>query len=362
MMYEYREIVRTLLGRRTTLAGIVGKGPSSDALLQSPALGATEALHSLSANTPTLLVVCNLLEQRDEDELPVLLETLKKTNRPLLFVISTIFSPFLDEAGSNLVRTIKAPGWWEDKLRAVFASVFELPPVEQHSCMFLTAHPGVLRDLRLKALCRLDRWGKSIATRERMKRLSASGPPNHAISESNLFDEIEGRSVALVGNAARLGASALGQEIDGHDIVVRMNRAPIINVRSHGMRTDWIATSVDIPEELMTIRRAGTVLWMSPGYKRLPEWTLSWPRSYFLTKDDRDQMTAQLGARPSTGFSVINLLYRSPAALIRLYGFDFFESQSLSGHRAASQSPHDFAAERRRLMEIMKSDPRFILR
>lgn len=41
-----------------------------------------------------------------------------------------------------------------------------------------------------------------------------------------------------------------------------------------------------------------------------------------------------------------DLLARSTATKITLYGFDFFASLSLSGRRTSAQVPHNFQAER----------------
>ena len=58
---------------------------------------------------------------------------------------------------------------------------------------------------------------------------------------------------------------------------------------------------------------------------------------------------------------LIDLLARSGAAEVALYGFDFFASLSLSGTRTAAQVPHDFAAERAFVTALIAQDPRFRL-
>lgn len=362
MTYDYRQIIRVLATPDRCPAEIVGDGEAVDALMAKPALAETTGHSSLAVGGNKLIVVANLLERKDEDELAAAFATLSEANRPILFIISTIFSPHVDASGRNVVRTIKDPDWWRKRLTATFPDLNELPSIEHHSCLFLTRRPGFIARLRLATSHRLDHWRKSLGRNRRMKRLAASGAPAHGITEASLFAHLAGRSVAIVGNAHRLRDAALGQEIDDCDIVVRLNRAPIITATSHGIRTDWIATSVDIPQELLAIRGADHVLWMSPGYKRLPEWLRRWPKTYFITQRDRDDMTNRLGARPSTGFSVIDLIRRSPAARIYLYGFDFFESQSFSGHRLGETSPHNFAAERLAVLDLIEKDPRFTLR
>lgn len=55
---------------------------------------------------------------------------------------------------------------------------------------------------------------------------------------------------------------------------------------------------------------------------------------------------------------IIDLLSRSKARKIDLYGFDFFASLSLSGERQAEQVPHDFDRERVFIDALLASDPR----
>ena len=66
-----------------------------------------------------------------------------------------------------------------------------------------------------------------------------------SVAQPDLLAALRGKTVALVGNARALANTQMGEEIDAHDIVIRCNRAPIITSRSHGTRTDWIATSIE---------------------------------------------------------------------------------------------------------------------
>jgi hypothetical protein len=59
---------------------------------------------------------------------------------------------------------------------------------------------------------------------------------------------------------------------------------------------------------------------------------------------------------------MIDLLTRSAASSVTLYGFDFFASQSLTGSRTALQVPHDFRSERGFVQALIARDPRFTLR
>ena len=77
--------------------------------------------------------------------------------------------------------------------------------------------------------------------------------------------------------------------------------------------------------------------------------------------DTYQRLKAQLNAPPTTGLMMIDLLARSPATKITLYGFDFFASLSLSGRRTAAQVPHNFQAERAFVSALLARDLRFCL-
>ena len=168
--------------------------------------------------------------------------------------------------------------------------------------------------------------------------------------------------VALVGNARSLGERGYGDEIDGADLVVRINRAPMPAPASHGARTDVLALAVGIEAEALAVLDPKLTLWMSHKRKRLP-WHVARRTGFALPPlQDFDRLRAQLGAPPTTGLLMIDLLSRSPALQVVLYGFDFFSSQSLTGSRTAAQVPHDFTGERGLVQALIARDARFALR
>lgn len=168
--------------------------------------------------------------------------------------------------------------------------------------------------------------------------------------------------VALVGNARSLGARQHGAEIDVADLVARINRAPMPAAASHGTRTDVLALAVGIGADALTALNPAMTLWMSHTRKRLP-WHVAQRDGFALPPvEGFARLRAALGAPPTTGLLMIDLLERSPATQITLYGFDFFASQSLTGSRTAAQVPHDFAGERAYLQALMARDNRFALR
>jgi hypothetical protein len=181
-----------------------------------------------------------------------------------------------------------------------------------------------------------------------------------SIARSSMLAAVSGRSVALVGNARSLAGGTAGTEIDAHDVVIRINRAPMPSPVSHGRRTDWLALAVRISAADLATLNPNLTLWMSHKRKRLA-WAVVRRRFYLHPQAEIRRLWATLGVQPTTGVMLIDLLAGSQAARIDLYGFDFFASLSLSGHRSATQVPHDFAAERAFVERLLSVDSRFRL-
>lgn len=196
-------------------------------------------------------------------------------------------------------------------------------------------------------------WARARGNEGALRRLSTS--------PEVLLTELAGRRVALVGNARSLAERAQGAEIDGADLVVRLNAAPLPSPASHGTRTDWMAVSVPVEEAVIAARGPRRVIWMTPKRKRLPWRIASRPGFALAPPEWNARLAAELGARPTTGLMAIDLLARSGAREVRLHGFDFFASLSLSGGRTAKDVPHDFAAEKAWVERLAERDSRFRL-
>jgi len=168
-------------------------------------------------------------------------------------------------------------------------------------------------------------------------------------------------NLAMVGNAQSLGTTAHGAAIDAANLVIRLNRAPMPEARSHGTRTDVLACATALRPTHLHQLNPKFLLWMSPKRKRL-SWAMATQKGFALPPlDTYLRLKAQLNAPPTTGLMMIDLLSRSPATKITLYGFDFFASLSLSGRRTAAQVPHNFQAERAFVSALLARDPRFCL-
>lgn len=184
---------------------------------------------------------------------------------------------------------------------------------------------------------------------------SFSCTPTHL--HNDLFD----KSVAIVGNARSLSARGFGPAIDQADIVIRMHAAPLVTSLSHGSKTDWLALAMPVPEKIICERSPDRLLWMAKKRKRV-RWRFARRDGFYLHPvREWDRMRDELQAPPTTGVMLIDLVARSRADKIDLYGFDFFASLSLSGRRKANQVPHDFTAEKAFVEALMSRDKRVTL-
>lgn len=186
-------------------------------------------------------------------------------------------------------------------------------------------------------------------------RLAALGLPMDQV-----MARLTGR-VALVGNARSLAETRHGAAIDAADLVIRINRAPMPSAASHGSRTDVLALATSLDAATLNRLNPALTLWMSHKRKRLPWAVVTRPGFALPPRTGFEALKALLGAPPTTGLMLIDLLARSTARQVTLYGFDFFASQSLSGRRSAAQVPHDFAAERGFVTALLARDARFSL-
>ncbi|PCD78175.1 glycosyltransferase family 29 protein [Pseudothioclava arenosa] len=182
-----------------------------------------------------------------------------------------------------------------------------------------------------------------------------------SVPQEALLADLAGKRVALVGNARALAETQHGAAIDGHDLVVRINRAPMPAAESHGRRTDWLALATSLPPAERARIGAGRYLWMSHKRKRLDYATATSPGFYLHPLADYAALKTRLGAQPTTGAMMIDLLARSDLTALSLYGFDFFASLSLSGSRSAEKVPHDFAAEAAMVEALKARDSRITL-
>jgi hypothetical protein len=358
-----RKIYRTL-ARRLAFA----LGARHPALLDAKAVPAERQKplpvqplkDALSGDRIDFLFCHNVLERTHPADLPNALSRLAETSNRICFVISTRFSDALDANDDNLNKTILDPAAWQQALAKSFADVTRFRGIEHDSCLFLTWKPGRLEKLVIGHARRVESLSRRIRRWRNALGKTVSGKREN-LGEQALFDLLRGKSVALIGNSRALAQLDHGAAIDAHDIVIRCNRAPIIKRVSHGARTDWIATSVDLDRELIALKGASNILWMSPNHDGMSAAMAGLPNLYIHPAARNAELATQTGARPSTGLMVIDLLQHSECTKIDLYGFDFFKSQSVSGDRTKASAPHDFDSEEMLVSRWVAEDPRLTI-
>ena len=179
-------------------------------------------------------------------------------------------------------------------------------------------------------------------------------------SFSSLSNAVNGKNVALVGNARSLCSSRNGDAIDANDIVIRINRAPKFSLESHGDKTDWLALATSIDREHFKALNCDKLIWMSHKRKRLKFW-MKKETLYLFPLELYAEIKTKLGAPPSTGLMMLFWLSTQSFASLTVYGFDFFASLSLTGSRTANQVPHDFNAEYEWFQEFVSARENVVL-
>lgn len=166
-------------------------------------------------------------------------------------------------------------------------------------------------------------------------------------SLTELKELCEGKSIAIVGNAQSLLDMGLGNEIDSHDIVVRINQSVI----SERHVLDRIGYKCDI------YTASGTGMILKKFHKttqpKLCYYMTTLKRdiapSYFhffpenMWNDLQRELGAGPDARPSTGIMTIYMIVNSTEFKnINIYGFDFWQTKTFynpSLHVAKSHKP-----------------------
>jgi hypothetical protein len=167
----------------------------------------------------------------------------------------------------------------------------------------------------------------------------------------SLLQFLNGKSIAIVGNATSLLSHQYGPLIDTHEVVVRMNRGFPVNPGAQGMRFDlWCFSGFRATFNLPKGFVAPRAVWM--WHKRMKREKvgldcLFYPRSYWRALRDR------FGTRPSLGALTVDLISRAAPRNVTVIGFDFKRTRSFYQH-FNHIGPHDYEAEKRYIMEVIK--------
>ena len=184
------------------------------------------------------------------------------------------------------------------------------------------------------------------------------------INSRKIKNQFDGKSFAIIGNAESLLEAQFGKEIDEHDIVIRINRAKVIDELSQGSKIDIWATSFsyDLPPEF----NAKYTLWMFPfNYG-----DINYPKADKLKGElilhkykDWENLKKKLGSVPSTGIMVLDfILQNADYKKIDMYGFDFFKTKNLYEKRDISGTHHRFDIEKEYIFKLLENNDNINLR
>ncbi|MDT7840821.1 glycosyltransferase family 29 protein [Streptomyces justiciae] len=196
------------------------------------------------------------------------------------------------------------------------------------------------------------------------------------VSLGEFRNRIAGKSICLIANSGRVGASSMGAEIDAYDIVVRFNSYKI-DPRHTGSRTDIHATihkhGFNWDQRVDTRLVFGGISgdWkyslrnrLVPGAQTfLGDESLRWPVRNI------GKLSADVWSGiPTTGFNMLYLLdFLDVSPTLDLIGFDFYESGAYRVQEAmklAITSVHEYTSEKAWVMQRAQSvtDMRISLR
>ncbi|MGW5635585.1 glycosyltransferase family 29 protein [Streptomyces sp. NPDC003832] len=196
------------------------------------------------------------------------------------------------------------------------------------------------------------------------------------ISLGEFRNRIAGRSICLIANSGRVGASSMGAEIDAYDLVVRFNSFKI-DPKHTGGRTDIHATihkhgfnwEKQVDTRLVFGGVSGDWKWslrnrLVPGAQtHLGDESLRWP-----VRNIGRLSTDVWSGIPTTGFNMLYLLdFLDVSPKLDLIGFDFYESGAYRVQEAmklAITSVHEYTSEKAWVMDRARSvtDMRISLR
>jgi hypothetical protein len=321
-----------------------------------------EAYNQKPCGEYDIVLNTDVLEHIPEDVLPSVLEEIAGYSKNAVFVISLTFADHILANGDNAHCTIRSRDWWRKKLEEVFPSVEEVATLQKTACCFVTWNTQAETRRRLERLRTFARSKEGLKRRVLSPFRKIADHMRSWVSVGQALGMLEGKSVALVGNSPLLSFSESGEDIDAHDVVIRINRSPIMSSLSHGTKTDWIATSTHVSSGLVDGRGVSLSLWMTEKSDRIPLWMFRGKRKVFrFPKASSECLKRELNGRPSSGFMVFDLLRKSKAREVKFYGFDGFASGSLSGDQTKESAPHNFKQEAKIMREFSSKMDNFII-
>lgn len=152
---------------------------------------------------------------------------------------------------------------------------------------------------------------------------------------SDLVRIFRDRTVAVIGNGPREIGKGLGEEIDGHDIVVRFNNIKVEGYeRDYGSKTTvWVKHmqktlrhDIDISGLQLVIYESDIMRFpLVAGYAEAILADAEKRAVYYCDKVDHSFYTDKFNLYPTCGILIVELLRKLPIKYLDAYGFSFLD-------------------------------------
>ena len=171
-----------------------------------------------------------------------------------------------------------------------------------------------------------------------------------------LFESLfsENTTVALIGNGPVDNGNGLGKEIDGHDIVIRINNYAQDGFEfDYGSKTDiWVKASFEninhdqrrLPTRMIyyadeLLRRPLMDGYLDAMFSEMQQIPIGCFSSSF-----RSQLAKQYNIAPTTGFTLIFMLAKMQIKYLDVYGFSFLSDQEFRIYKSYEGRCQDASA------------------
>jgi hypothetical protein len=183
---------------------------------------------------------------------------------------------------------------------------------------------------------------------------------------SAIREFLSSRTIALIGNAESIFDNRFGEEIDQHDVVIRINKGFIKDAGAQGKRTTIWASSYPLSEkEVLSYFAPELSMWMTPKLSVMPRYSDAFLAHVFIHPEEIwNELFHALGeTRPTTGAMLINFIVNhTEAESLSLYGFDFFHTKTFYSHKLRTDTPHDFSAEEQLVADLINKKANVTIR
>jgi len=156
---------------------------------------------------------------------------------------------------------------------------------------------------------------------------------------------INGKNIAIIGNATSIFDTKYGEEIDSHDVIIRINKGFIQKPESQGKKTTIVATVRTLTSA--ELKSFNPKYLIGATYTSSSRYDRAFSQSYIKS------VAEGLGTRTSTGMLLINWCIDCKAKNIDLYGFDWNKTNTFYNNEDAV-TIHNFDLELERALEYQK--------